>query len=309
LPSGGGLLMGKELTMKIVELKLSFYLEYYPGNNPDIQTIITDTKVRGFTYEECKNWVMIPILNPRTFKEILIDSPIYNTLLLTSYQYDTNLIPRMITSRGYNILRALNHVIDVILFKEEAIAQSREELEKSIIIGERQIGERQLKKKKGREEKKLVYRIGLKWKNAGAKKPKEGAQLYGLNDILKSKGIVADRQPPFYIILTEEELATAGITTVAKNSYIEIAAYYAPDISESSKTIGLKWKKVIDLKEGEEIEKDGVEIINKNFKEAFLKLKSLQGDLPPDVSFSKTYLATFGITTEIVKNSYVKLAY
>jgi hypothetical protein len=304
LPSGRGLLMGKELTMKIVELKLSFYLEYYPGNNPDIQTIITDTKDRGFTYEECKNWVMIPIFNPRTFKEILIDSPIYNTLLLTSYQYDTNLIPRMITSRGYNILRALNHVIDDILFKEEAIAQSREELEKSIIIGERQ-----LKKKKGREEKKLVYRIGLKWKNAGAKKPKEGTQLNGLNDILKSKGIVADRQPPFYILLTKEELATAGITTVAKNSYIEIAAYYVPDISGSSKTIGLKWKKVIDLKEGEGIEKDGVEIINKNFKEAFLKLKSLQGDLPPDVSFSKQYLATFGITTEIVKNNYVKLAY
>ena len=304
LPSGRGLLMGKELTMKIVELKLSFYLEYYPGNNPDIQTIITDTKDRGFTYEECKNWVMIPIFNPRTFKEILIDSPIYNTLLLTSYQYDTNLIPRMITSRGYNILRALNHVIDDILFKEEAIAQSREELEKSIIIGERQ-----LKKKKGREEKKLVYRIGLKWKNAGAKKPKEGTQLNGLNDILKSKGIVADRQPPFYILLTKEELATAGITTVAKNSYIEIAAYYVPDISGSSKTIGLKWKKVIDLKEGEGIETDGVEIINKKFKEAFLKLKNLQGDLPQDVSFSKTYLATFGITTEITKNSYVKLAY
>jgi len=311
LPSGRGLLMGKELTMKIVELKLSFYLEYYPGNNPDIQTIITDTKVRGFTYEECKNWVMIPILNPRTFKEILIDSPIYNTLLLTSYQYDTNLIPRMITSRGYNILRALNHVIDVILFKEEAIAQSREELEKSIIIGERQIGERQLKKKKGREEKKLVYRIGLKWKNAGAKKPKEGAQLYGLNDILKSKGIVADRQPPFYIILTEEELATAGITTVAKNSYIEIAAYYAPDISGrlSGSKVGSIWKKIVDLKEGEEIEKVGVEINNKGMKEAILILKSLQGDLPPDVSFSKQYLATFGITTEIVKNSYVKLAY
>jgi hypothetical protein len=44
-------------------------------------------------------------------------------------------------------------------------------------------------------------------------------------------------------------------------------------------------------------------------KKAILILKSLQGDLPPSVSFSKTYLATFGITTEIAKNSYVKLAY
>lgn len=306
LPSGRGLLMGKELTMKIVELNLSFYLEYYPGNNPENQTIITDTKVRGFTYEECKNWVMIPILNPRTFKDILIDSPIYNTLLLTSYQYDTNLIPRMITSRGYNILRALNHVIDAILFKEEAIAQSREELEKSIINDEIQ-----LKKKKGREEKKLIHKIGLKWKNAGAKKPKEGVQLNGLNDVLKSKGIVADRQPPFYILLTEDELATAGITTVAKNSYIEIAAYYVPDIygRRSGSKVGSNWKKVVDLKEGEGIEKEGIEINNKGMKEAILILKSLQGDLPPSVSFSKTYLATFGITTEIAKNNYVKLAY
>jgi hypothetical protein len=315
LPLGKGLLMGKELTKKIVELDLSFYLEKYPANNPDNQTIITDTKVRGFTYEECKNWVILPIFNPRTFKEILIDSPIYNTLLLTSYQYDTNLIPRMITSRGYNIRRALNHVIDDILFKEEAIAQSREELENSVINGERK-----LKKKQGKEEKKLVHKIGLKWKNAGTKKPKEGAQLNGLNDVLKSKGIVADRQPPFYILLTEDELATAGITTVEKKSYIEIAAYYVPEISgrrsgsrgssgSSGSKVGSNWKKVVDLKEGEGIEKEGVEINNKGMKKAILILKSLQGDLPPSVSFSKTYLATFGITTEIAKNSYVKLAY
>jgi hypothetical protein len=313
LPSGRGLLMGKELTKKIIELDLSFYLEKYPANNPDNQTIITDTKVRGFTYEECKNWVILPIFNPRTFKEILIDSPIYNTLLITSYQYDTNLIPRMITSRGYNIMRALTHVIDDILFKEEAMPQSREELEKSIINGDMQ-----LKKKQGKEEKKLIpNKIGLKWKNAGTKKPKEGIQLNGLNGVLISKGIVADRQPPFYLVFTEDELATAGITTVEKNSYIEIAAYYVPDISgrhsgsrgSNGSKVGSKWKKIVDLKEGEGIEKEGVEIINKNLKEAILILKSLQGDLPPSVSFSKTYLATFGITTEIAKNSYVKLAY
>jgi hypothetical protein len=201
------------------------------------------------------------------------------------------------------------------LFKEEAIAQSREELENSVINGERK-----LKKKQGKEEKKLVHKIGLKWKNAGTKKPKEGAQLNGLNDVLKSKGIVADRQPPFYILLTEDELATAGITTVEKKSYIEIAAYYVPEISgrrsgsrgsngSSGSKVGSNWKKVVDLKEGEGIEKEGVEINNKGMKKAILILKSLQGDLPPSVSFSKTYLATFGITTEIAKNSYVKLAY
>ena len=301
LPSGGGLLMGKELTKKIIELHLSFYLEKYPANNPENQTIITDTKVRGFTYEECKNWVIIPIFNPRTFKEILIDSPIYNTLLITSYQYDTNLIPRMITSRGYNILRALTHVIEDILYKERIEPQSREELEKSIINGERQ-----LIKERDIEEKKLVPKIGLKWKNAGTKKPKEGTQLMGLNGILNAKGIVADRQPPFYLVFTEDELVAA----VAKNSYIEIAAYYVLDISGSSPiSTGSKWKKVINLEEGEGIEREGVEINNKGFREAFLMLKNLQGELRPSVSFSKTDLETFGLTTPIPKNSYVKLAY
>jgi hypothetical protein len=302
LPTGWGLLTGKELTKKIIELNLSFYLETYPANNPDIQTVIMDTKVRGFTYEECKNWVILPIFNPRTFKGILIDSPIYNTLLITSYQYDTNLIPRMITSRGYNILRALTHVIEDILFKERVTPQSREELEK-FINNDNML----LKKKQGREEKKLIPKIGLKWKNTGAKKPKEGTQLMGLNAILNAKGIVADRQPPFYLVFTEDELAVAaGAATVAKNSYIEIAAYYVMDISGRA---GSKWKKVINLAEGEAIEKEGVEINNKGFREAFLVLKNLQGELSPSVSFSKTQLATFGLTTEIAKNSYVKLAY
>jgi hypothetical protein len=309
LPTGGGLLMGKELTRKIVELKLSFYLDTYPENNPDNQTIITDTKVRGFTYEECKNWVILPIFNPRTFKGILIDSPIYNTLLITSYQYDTNLIPRMITSRGYNILRALTHVIEDILFKERVKPQSRDELESSIINNTDKS-----KMKKGREEKKLVHKIGLKWKNAGTKQPKNGILLKELNDVLKSRGIVADRQPPFYLLFTEGELTTAGITKIAKNNYIEIAAYYVLDISGSgsrgSESKGMvKWKKIIKLAEGEGIEKEGIEINNKKLKEAFLILKSLQGDLRPSVSFSKEDLAIWGITTEIAKNSYVKLAY
>ena len=60
-----------------------------------------------FTHEECKLWAMMPIFNPRTLEPILIDSPLYNLLLSKSYQYDTNLIPRMITSRGYDVLHSV----------------------------------------------------------------------------------------------------------------------------------------------------------------------------------------------------------
>ena len=428
LPAGRGLLIGKNLE------------ELLKINYPHVK-IITDLNVSDFTYEECKNWVTIPIFNPRTFKEILIDSPIYNTLLITSYQYDTNLIPRMITSSGDTIISILIELISNILNKEKAIAQSREELENFIINNN-------IQKEKGRKEKEFIpSKIGLKWKNAGTKKPKKGVQLNELNNILKSKGIVADRQPPFYLVFTENELATAGITTVTKNSYIEIAAYYVIDISPTFPTSptphlpprrrrhhrhpppppptsppppppptsppyrrdarspsssisppyrrdarsppspidassisppyrrdarsppspinassisprsrrqssisppldrrltrprrsrehsdhspfiggvsdrapevvvsspikeGLKWKKVTDMNEGEIIEKNGIEINNKYFKKAFLILKNLQGELRNSVSFSNEYLATFGITTDIAKNSYVKLAY
>jgi len=302
LPSGRGLLMGKELTKKIVELKLFFYLEKYPENNHENQTIITDTKVRGFTYEECKNWVILPILNPRTFKEILIDSPIYNTLLLTSYQYDTNLIPRMITSRGYNIIRALNHVIDDILFKEKAIAQSREELENSVINGERQ-----LKKKQGKEEKKLVHKIGLKWKNAGTKKPKEGIEI--INKNLKAAFLNSTNEKgklPFYVLFSEEDFVKFGITDITKKSYIEISTYYIQAIDNKTATnLGLKWG--IINKEG--IKRDDVEIINKKFKNAFLKLVNKDNVLQSHFSFSKEDLLKVGITNMIPKNRYIKFTY
>jgi hypothetical protein len=316
LPAGRGLLIGKELTKKIANLDEP-YFNSYPEDR-----VITDTKVRGFTYEECKNWVILPIFNPHTFKEILIDSPIYNTLLVTSYQYDTDLIPRMITSRGRKILEALTEVINDILVEKGDVAQSRDILEKHIInVGD----DIRLKEKMGRAEKKAVpSKMGLKWKNAGTKKPKEGTQLMGLNGILKSRGIVADRQPPFYIILTDEELAATGITNVEKKSYIEIAAYYIPDVPKVSgrgsgrgsgssgsgnSNIGLKWKKVVSLEEGEGIVREGVEINNKDLKERILMLKNLQGELRPSVIFTKEELTTFGLTTPVPKNSYVKLAY
>jgi hypothetical protein len=58
----------------------------------------------NFTHEECKMWAMMPIFNPRTITPILIDSPLYNLLLCKSYHYDRNLIPRMITSRGFQVI-------------------------------------------------------------------------------------------------------------------------------------------------------------------------------------------------------------
>ena len=219
LPAGKGLLIGKELTKKAAIYK-----------NLNLRDkLITDVKSPGFTYEECKNWVIIPIFNPRTFKKILIDSPIYNTLLVTSYQYDTNLIPRMITSYGCTIIYILTDIIENILNKEKAIAQTREELENFIINNN--IKRNKIHEEKEKEKEFIPSKIGLKWKNAGYKKPKEGIQLNELNNILISKGIIADKQPPFYLVFTENELAAAGITTVAKNNYIEIATYYVIDNS------------------------------------------------------------------------------
>lgn len=109
-----GLLIGKELTKAIKDLDEPYFNDY------NEHRVLTDDNVlNGFTYEECKKWVTLPIINPRTFKRILIDSPIYNRLLCISYQYDTKLIPRMITSRGYYIILALSSVIEKILKKKE----------------------------------------------------------------------------------------------------------------------------------------------------------------------------------------------
>jgi hypothetical protein len=72
-----------------------------PNNNFVVEK--ENTK-NNFTHEECKMWAMMPIFNPRTITPILIDSPLYNLLLCKSYHYDRNLIPRMITSRGFNVI-------------------------------------------------------------------------------------------------------------------------------------------------------------------------------------------------------------
>lgn len=131
LPKGSGLLIGKELTKKITDLQNPYF-------NTDIEDrVLTegDNPLNGFTYKECEDWAILPIVHPRTFAPILIDSSIYNRLLCMSFQYDTNLIPRMITSRGYKIRRALFDVIETIISGGKA--QTRAELEKSIIDKEK----------------------------------------------------------------------------------------------------------------------------------------------------------------------------
>ena len=307
LPEGMGLLIGKELTKAIKDLDEPYFNDYY-----EHRVLTDDNVLNGFTYEECKKWVTLPIINPRTFKRILIDSPIYNRLLCISYQYDTKLIPRMITSRGYYIILALSTVIEKILKKERKLAQSRDQLEKYIIDKEMQFA-------KKKEENKIVpSKIGLKWKNAGAKHPKTGIEIINeklmtavIKLISSTSSISSTNELPFYIFFSEEDLVKFDIPSIAKNSYFEIATYYIPVVnSASSSKVGLKWKRIgiRQLKKREEIKKEGIEIINKNLTEALLRLTGANHSSPSSVIFSEEDLVSFGITTAIAKNSYIKIA-
>ena len=306
LPEGMGLLIGKELTKAIKDLDEPYFNDYY-----EHRVITDDNVLNGFTYEECKKWVTLPIINPRTFKRILIDSPIYNRLLCISYQYDTKLIPRMITSRGYYIILALSSVIEKILKKEGKLAQSRDQLEKYIIDKELQFA-------KKKEENKIVpSKIGLKWKNVGVKKPNEGIEIINkklINAFYKLKK--EESEVPFYVLFNEEDFAKFGITDITKNSYINIATYYIPFINKSlgalTNTLGLKWIKISDrqhknIKYIESIEKEGIEIINKELTTFFLNSKNYIGLFPTEILFSKEDLNNLGITA-IAKNSYIKIA-
>jgi hypothetical protein len=313
LPEGMGLLIGKELTKAIYDLEEPYFNTY-----PEDRVITDDNPLNGFTYEECKDWVMIPIINPRTFKKILIDSPIYNRLLCMSYQYDTNLIPRMITSRGYKILEALEEVINDILKNERKMPQSRIQLEEFIKEKEEQFT-------KEKRKKDLVSNpnnvIGLKWKNIGIKQPKAGIEIINkklIEAFAKSKS--PDSVLPFYVFFSEEEFAKFGITDITKKSYVNIATYYVPVDDRRSRStrrarsrqsmqgvqgeptnkIGLKWKKV-------NIEAiKGVEIKNKKLTDVFLKSKSSDGKLPSNILFTEEDLAKLDITT-IAKKSYIKV--
>ena len=305
LPNGRGLLIGNELTNAIYELEVPYFNTY-----PEDRVITDDNPLNGFTYEECKNWVTMPIINPRTFKRILIDSPIYNRLLCISYQYDTELIPRMITSRGYKIIEALTDVIDNILKDEGKLPQSREQLEKYIISKEEQYA-----KKKKKNELISNNVIGLKWKSVGIKKPNVGIEIVNkkLNEaFLKSTGRGKDVELPFYVLFSEIDFAKFGVTDITKNSYIEISTYYIQVIDNKNKNannLGLKWKMINNERYKEGIKRGGVQIINKKLKEAILKLASKGNILPAHVSFSKEDLENFGITTTVPKNRYIKFTF
>jgi hypothetical protein len=224
-----------------------------------------------------------------------------------SYQYDTNLIPRMITSRGYKILEALEEVINDILKNERKMPQSRIQLEEFIKEKEEQFT-------KEKRKKDLVSNpnnvIGLKWKNIGIKQPKAGIEIINkklIEAFAKSKS--PDSVLPFYVFFSEEDFAKFGITDITKKSYVNIATYYVPVDDRRSRStrrarsrqsmqgvqgvqgvqgaqsrptnkIGLKWKKV-------NIEAiKGVEIKNKKLTDVFLKSKSSDGKLPSNILFT-----------------------
>jgi len=309
LPEGRGLLIGKKLRKAIYDLD-----EVYFNHSPEDSVITDDNPLNGFTYEECKDWVIMPIINPRTFKPILIDSPIYNRLLCMSYQYDTNLIPRMITSRGYKIIEALTEVIEDILKNEGKIPQSREQLEQFIIDKERQFA--------AEKEMNIVPNnvVGSKWKYVGTKKPKAGVEIINkkLTEAFRKSNspesataaTAANSVVPFYVFFKEEDLAKFGITDIAKKSYVEIATYYVPvsgnksspvnRLSSPVNRLGLKWQKVA-KQSIDGIEKEGIQIINKKIADVLLKLKDSK------VLFTETEFAKFGIKS-VATNSYIKIA-
>ena len=242
LPEGMGLLIGKQLTKAINDLEDPYFITY-----PEDRVITDDNPLNGFTYEECKDWVLIPIINPRTMKPIVIDTPIYNRLLCMSYQYDTNLIPRMITSRGYEIIDALTNAIVEILTNEGKPPQTREQLEKFIIDKEAQY-----EKEKGKDELVISDIIGLKWKDAGLKIPTNGIDITADNEELANaitaKVYQARRGQrssqvalAFYAIFTNEELGALNVVNLQKNSFIKIKRhYYIPVIAKSYSDISKK---------------------------------------------------------------------
>ena len=306
LPEGMGLLIGKELTDAITNLGEAYFDSVINRSAIYDDKVITDDNVlNGFTYKECQDWVIMPIINPRTFERILIDSPMYNRLLCISFQYDTNLIPRMMTSRGYEILKAIPFVIDKILKRQGKDGQSRDQLEKYIRDKEAQY--------KGEKDKRGIdinNKIGTIWKNAGSKHPNGGVEI--MNEKLTAaikKSINSTNGPSFYVLFSEDDFAKFGIASaIGKNSYVEIATYYIPVVNSASNSkVGLKWKRISTRQQNEGIINEGIEIINKKLSAALLKLKDTEGETSSAIIFSEDDFAKFGITTTIAKNNYIKI--
>ena len=234
LPEGMGFLNGKNLMRKIADLK-----PIYLDSKAEKVIVPDDNDLNDFTYEECRNWITIPIINPRTFERILIDSPIYNRLLCMSYQYDCNLIPRMITSRGYRIINALKKALNVIVDAKGKPPQTREQLENYLI-------DRQLLKKMGKEISKFASNfVGLKWKDYGGRKPRNRIDITANSEALvkafekkikREKIASRSSQDPvaFYVFFTKDEWAKFGITNLLKDSFIKVKThYYIPVVAKN----------------------------------------------------------------------------
>jgi hypothetical protein len=204
------------------------------------QRLVVDNNLKNdFTYEECKTWVKMPIFNPRTFKPIKIDSPLYNRLLCMSFQYDTNLIPRVITFNGYNVLSTLVNDIRNILDYKRKPPQTRKQLEEFIRKSFNIVETKQKKKgvftklinnikgkfKKENEEEQLQ----VKWVRS-MKQPKKGTEI--INKKLRIaflKFAEPNGKMPFTIFISKGNLRKCGITTdIAENSYITVEGQYGP---------------------------------------------------------------------------------
>ena len=204
------------------------------------QRLVVDKNLKNdFTYEECKTWVKMPIFNPRTFKPIKIDTPLYNRLLCMSFQYDTNLIPRVITFNGYNVLSTLVNDIRNILDYKRKPPQTRKQLEEFIRKSFNIVETKQKKKrvfstlinnikgkfKKVNEEEQLQ----VKWVRS-MKQPKKGTEI--INKKLRIaflKFAEPNGKMPFTIFISKGNLLKCGITTdIAENSYITVQGQYGP---------------------------------------------------------------------------------
>ena len=241
LPKGEGIINGKILTRKFAAIKTpNIYL--YFNDNPAYRIIVEeDNSNNDFTYNECRDWVLMPIINPRTFEPIIIDSPIYNRLLCMTYQYDCYLIPRMITSRGYEIKKALVDVIKNILIHEKKPQQTREELDMYIL-------DRQLHREKG-AVKDIPDIVGLKWKDYGVKIPSDRIDITENNFALASvmeikirREKIASRssQDPvaFYVFFTEEELNNLQVSNLTADCFIKVKKhYYIPVVNVNKVTV------------------------------------------------------------------------
>ena len=216
--------------------------------------VVDENAYDNFTYDECKNWVLMPIINPRTFKPIKLDSPIYNSLLCMSFQYDTNLVPRMITSHGYNVILTLINDIKTILKNKKKPPQTRKKLEeyisKSLNIGavnqkKRGILTTLFKDVKGIFKKKeKLDNLQVKWVRS-MKQPKNGTEIINKKlRVVFLKFAESNGKMPFYVFVEKDDLRKCGIKAdIAKNSYITIEGlhgitYYTIVMDRQNQNIG-----------------------------------------------------------------------